>query len=174
MTNPSNRKGTTGICLQCQKVFSYRSYGIGRAKHFNRNQKFCTKACADAFQTKGWGLDKNGYEVQYRSNGQGRRIFVFRHRQEMETHLGRKLLSHETVHHKDGNRSNNDLSNLELWSSRHGRGQRVEDKVAFCLSFLQDYPELVADLGYKVEKTQTPERATNLPTGMPCINMWMQ
>ena len=34
----------------------------------------------------------------------------------MEKFLGRKLKSHETVHHKDSNRLNNDISNLELWA----------------------------------------------------------
>jgi hypothetical protein len=34
----------------------------------------------------------------------------------MEQHLGRKLLSHETVDHIDGNPLNNDLSNLQILS----------------------------------------------------------
>jgi hypothetical protein len=32
----------------------------------------------------------------------------------METHLGRKLSSEEIVHHRDGDHSNNDISNLEI------------------------------------------------------------
>lgn len=32
----------------------------------------------------------------------------------MEQHLGRKLRSDEIVHHKDHNRANNDISNLEI------------------------------------------------------------
>jgi HNH endonuclease len=83
---------------------------------------------------------------------------VLRHRQVMETHLGRKLATHETVHHKDGNRANNKLSNLELWSSRHGRGQRVEDKVEFCLSFLREYPDFLANLGYRIEISEESAR----------------
>lgn len=35
----------------------------------------------------------------------------------MEEHLGRKLLPTEIVHHKDHNKLNNDISNLELFSS---------------------------------------------------------
>ncbi|TMR97296.1 hypothetical protein [Nonomuraea basaltis] len=60
----------------------------------------------------------------------------------MEQHLGRELLPTETVHHKTGGktgRSNNDLSNLELWSGRHPRGHRVEDIVTYCREMLAEY-----------------------------------
>lgn len=39
---------------------------------------------------------------------------VFEHRYIMENHLGRKLTFNETVHHIDGNRNNNKLTNLEV------------------------------------------------------------
>ena len=32
--------------------------------------------------------------------------------------LGRKLLLHESVHHRDGDKLNNDPTNLELWIMR--------------------------------------------------------
>lgn len=44
------------------------------------------------------------------SIGHGKR--VLKHRLLMEHQLGRKLLSHEIVHHKDENNKNNDISNL--------------------------------------------------------------
>jgi len=45
-------------------------------------------------------------------------IRVKKHRWLMEKHLGRSLLIDEDVHHKDGNKLNNDMSNLEVIS--HG------------------------------------------------------
>lgn len=40
----------------------------------------------------------------------------------MEQHLGRVLASNEDVHHIDGNKDNNDISNLEI--RLHGEHQR--------------------------------------------------
>lgn len=41
---------------------------------------------------------------------------MFAHRKVMEEHLGRKLSSNEIVHHIDGDKSNNDISNLMVVS----------------------------------------------------------
>lgn len=166
MGRPPKPTPTTN-CKHCQKVFAYKRYGTGRKWHYDRTQAFCSKQCANDFQTKGWGTDKHGYKVSYRSDG-SKRVWVTQHRKVMEESLGRKLFSHETIHHKDGNRANNHISNLELWSSRHGKGQRVEDKIDFCISFLKEYPELLKDAGYKIA-TPEPEEAAADP---PRLNMW--
>lgn len=79
-------------------------------------------------------FDKHGYRI---ITVDGKRIPE--HRFIMETQIGRKLLKDETVHHKNGNRSDNRIENLELWSSFQPYGQRVEDKVEYAIEILKRY-----------------------------------
>ncbi len=43
--------------------------------------------------------------------------YIFEHRLIMENYIGRYLYKGEIIHHKDGNKSNNDIKNLELITS---------------------------------------------------------
>lgn len=68
------------------------------------------------------------------------------HRLLMALYLGRPLHPDEVVHHVNGDRSDNHLANLELWSTSHPKGQRVVDKVRWALEILRRYqPHLVTD-----------------------------
>lgn len=50
--------------------------------------------------------------------------YVMEHRYIMAKSLGRPLTRKETIHHIDGNTTNNDLSNLQLRQANHGKGQK--------------------------------------------------
>lgn len=56
--------------------------------------------------------------------------FAWEHRLVMGEHLGRRLYDFENVHHKDGNRKNNSIENLELWAKFQPSGQRIVDLVS--------------------------------------------
>src|SRR5690349_5551281 len=80
---------------------------------------------------KGW-VDKRGYRWLYVNENGGKRARR-EHRVIMEKHLSRKLEPWELVHHKDGDKSNNYLDNLEVmeWgihTTEHHLGGRKSEE----------------------------------------------
>lgn len=60
--------------------------------------------------------------------------YVYLHRIIVENHLNRILAPDEIVHHKDGNRKNNNIKNLEVMKqSEHARKHGAERGEAYCL-----------------------------------------
>lgn len=59
----------------------------------------------------------------------------------MEQLLGRPLLSGENIHHKNGNRSDNRLENLELWVTTQPSGQRPADLLTYAREIIDRYGE---------------------------------
>lgn len=67
---------------------------------------------------KGRLIDKDGYVLIHQKghpNARKHTHYVFEHRLVMEEALGRILLPTEVVHHKDGNKQNNSIENLQLF-----------------------------------------------------------
>ena len=146
-------------CIQCGNPMPIQRRTGGTV---NRQKRLCSTACRSTFRRISYQETHPDTEVsrrQYRhgyyliyipgKNGEPPRELL-EHRYVMEQSLGRELLPQETVHHRDGNRGRNVVENLELFSSRHGPGQRVIEKVAFAVEMIRLYPEFALSLGVKL------------------------
>jgi len=71
---------------------------------------------------RGYYMRRDGYVIAHVDGAR-----ILQHRLVMEKYIGRALRSDEVVHHKDGNHSNNNISNLELLTfSTHARQHMLE------------------------------------------------
>lgn len=85
----------------------------------------------------------NGYVKVFKPdhpNAQGKG-YVLEHLYVMSEYLGRKIDidGGENVHHRNGVKDDNNLSNLELWSRSQPSGQRVVDKLVWARQLIEQY-----------------------------------
>lgn len=64
-------------------------------------------------------VDQDGYVLLHRPNHPNARLngYIPEHRFVMSEHIGRPLHDDEVVHHRDGDKQNNEIGNLRLYSS---------------------------------------------------------
>jgi hypothetical protein len=130
------KDGRRPDCKQCVKERQRASVNPGMCACGKPKTRISVRCAACAKRVSTWHPAKDGYIIRQVNGKQ-----VFQHREVMEQHLGRALLPHETVHHKNGQRDDNRIKNLELWSKSQPPGQRVEDKLTWARWFLAQYGE---------------------------------
>lgn len=121
-------------CTSCNKLLSLNSSSM--------LCKSCGRKAELSPNWKGGVHNSSGYRLLRmpdHPNSQRSTGYVMEHVLVMTEHLGRPLLSGETVHHKNGVRHDNRIENLELWSTSQPYGQRVADKVAWAKEILAIY-----------------------------------
>lgn len=142
-TQKGNQRGARP-CAWCDQSFIPKGRG-------NR-QICCSKRCAydlgnlkrgrKGEENGNWkgGVAKHGNSGYLRQYVPGRG-HLLQHRVVMEQMIGRELLPHEEVHHKNGIRYDNRPENLELWAKRQPGGQRVSDLIEYAHWVLETYKD---------------------------------
>src|ERR1700704_1673581 len=97
------RRSVSFLCDNCGAPGRIPPWRVGHS-----TLHFCNRDCYAAHKRVG-SISSYGYRV-FCINGRD----VFEHRLVMENHIGRRLGSKEIVHHVDGNKLNNDISNLRV------------------------------------------------------------
>jgi hypothetical protein len=112
---PKNGRLPRGLCSVCV---------VATAKDGTYEEWADTLVVAADYERK--FINADGYVIVPTPHGQ-----LPEHRLVMETHLGRRLVKGENVHHINGVRNDNRLENLELWWRPQPAGQRVRDLIKY-------------------------------------------
>lgn len=129
------------VCRQCAALFNRHKTAKGQVESPEDyiKRKYCSHRCfcqanqgANHWYWKG-GI-KEGNPDGYLRDSKTDKLL---HRLIMERHLGRELTPEENIHHIDGNKRNNDISNLQIMTNSEHRklecaSQKRDREGKFC------------------------------------------
>lgn len=122
------------MCNQCTIILRSQPLGAEGAKHKrvnpgdkqrgsdNHNWKGGRKPSADGYIFI-WVHPSDPYACMVHKGSR----YALEHRLVMAKYLGRPLRRYEAVHHRNGDKADNRIENLELWVRPHPSGQRAAE-----------------------------------------------
>jgi hypothetical protein len=131
------KDGRRAACKSCVSEWHKRTSKPDLCACGRHKTKISFQCSECAKRKPAWRVDKRGYVFKIVDGKQ-----IMQHREIMEQYLGRPLRQNENVHHKNGQRNDNRIENLELWSTAQPSGQRVEDKLAWARLFIEQYSDM--------------------------------
>jgi hypothetical protein len=142
-------------CLICHEERWIKVHWARKSARQNRLSGYCHKCTVSTAGSRNKGIPRRGkiwkggrittdqgyVRIKAPIDHPNKRAYgyILEHRLIMEKAIGRYLRPDETVHHKNGNRSDNRIENLELWNITQPSGKRIEDLLAWAKNIINLY-----------------------------------